>query len=292
MKAKESGSKISFSRVSLRWLTPLALLPVAAVIVLFLSLQPVWEAYQVQDFLSRLDKAGPDEWEHTVASLVTVHEDIIKPLSDWTRSSSVERRIKAVTLLAQLPSEQVNPILLEALKDDDVRVWKRAETSLVRRWQRTDDPSINALFDHGLLLLRNREWEKARRIFDLIINHETPLPAELVAEAYCQRAETFYQEKDFHHCLRDCQEALRLNPNHFGALLFMGMCYHHERNLILADDAYRRALDIHPHLDSAQKMVEIYNKARENARALYAKSHVQGVTQSTEELPLHIRRVP
>ena len=290
--SSESETEKSPRRVTLLWLTPLALLPVIAVIVLFLSLQPIWRAYQVQDFLTQLDNSGPEEWEPLMESLVSVHKEIIGPLSKWIDSPSVERRIKSVTVLARLPSNRVNGILLRALKDEDVRVWRRCESALINRWQRTDNPVTNSLFEHGLQLLRNQEWDEARKVFDFFVQREPPFPPEHVAEAYCQRAEAFYQEDAIHECLRDCQEALRLNPSHFGALLIMGMCYHREKNIHLAYDAYKRALEIHPHLDSARQMVEMIEDARKKAEEMYNSARERNATESREDLPLHLRRIP
>jgi len=56
--------------------------------------------------------------------------------------------------------------------------------------------------------------------------------------------------------MADLYNALRLQPRHFGALSGLGIILESLENEDGALDAYRAALDVHPHLEGAKAGVE------------------------------------
>ena len=272
---------------STRWLGVLAILPVAAIAVLFLSLQPLWRAYQVEDFVARLDRCDPQECAEEIAGLATMGEDAIGPMAAWIIDPDIIHRRKAALVLSQIffhgtteserlrrkvvlvlcqtLSERVSPLLHQALKDEDKYVWEGAPNGLLQLSRHSSDTEIERLFrQEGLALVERGEWKAASAVFDRIIRKDPELP-----EAYFQRAKSLYHLDEYDGCLRDCQETLRRAPSHSGALVFMGICYHRLGQTAavryrinywkLAYDAFNRASAINPHLDFARECTELYH---------------------------------
>ena len=70
------------------------------------------------------------------------------------------------------------------------------------------------------------------------------------AEAWNKRATVRYMRKNFTDSVGDCQETLKRNPNHFGAAAGQGLCHMSLSEFREAAVCFRRALEIHPHLEA------------------------------------------
>ena len=62
----------------------------------------------------------------------------------------------------------------------------------------------------------------------------------------------FCSIKDWHPAIADCQETLARNPDHFGAASGQGLCHLSLNEFREAAVCFRRALEIHPHLDAVR----------------------------------------
>jgi tetratricopeptide (TPR) repeat protein len=72
------------------------------------------------------------------------------------------------------------------------------------------------------------------------------------AEGWNKRATVRFMSKDFTGSIADCQETLARNPNHFGASSGQGLCHISLGEYREAAVCFRRALEIHPHLDGVR----------------------------------------
>ncbi|PYM69935.1 MAG: hypothetical protein DME03_21650, partial [Candidatus Rokuibacteriota bacterium] len=72
------------------------------------------------------------------------------------------------------------------------------------------------------------------------------------AEGWNKRATVRYIAENYEGSIDDCEETLRRNPNHFGALSGQGLCYiaigRHREAAVM----FRRALVVHPRLRGAR----------------------------------------
>ncbi|MDZ4776481.1 MAG: hypothetical protein SGJ23_06815 [Alphaproteobacteria bacterium] len=75
------------------------------------------------------------------------------------------------------------------------------------------------------------------------------------AGAWYRRSILRYDADDRAGAIRDIQETLRREPRHFGALAGLGLIYEDMGQENAALEAYRRALEIHPFLDTAKQGV-------------------------------------
>jgi tetratricopeptide (TPR) repeat protein len=100
------------------------------------------------------------------------------------------------------------------------------------------------------------ELNAARR-FQEAIDHAAHLIAEepSLAEAWNQRAVALFGTGRFEESIRDCSQALELNPYHFGAASGMGQCYLQSSNRTKALECFRRALKLNPNLEGIRAHV-------------------------------------
>src|SRR2546422_444778 len=76
-----------------------------------------------------------------------------------------------------------------------------------------------------------------------------------LAEAWNQRAIAYFNMGRFTDSIRDCRQALELNPHHFGAAIGMGQCYLQLNDRTAALESFRRALKLNPNLEGVRAHV-------------------------------------
>jgi tetratricopeptide (TPR) repeat protein len=84
------------------------------------------------------------------------------------------------------------------------------------------------------------------------VNQATELTPSYAGGWY-RRSILRYDADDRAGAIADIQETLKREPRHFGALAGLGMIYEDMGQEKAALNAYRRALEIHPFLDSARQ---------------------------------------
>ncbi|MGC9525505.1 MAG: tetratricopeptide repeat protein [Limnospira sp.] len=141
-------------------------------------------------------------------------------------------------------------LLLEDLKSPDPAVRDRATRQLWRLWFEQKGMA-------GLEQLRRAEdslqtgaVSDAEAILTQLIRD---LPD--FAEAWNRRAVLYYTTRQFAKALRDCEEVVRLNPIHFGALQGIGLCHAALGNYPKAIATFRRALEIQPYSVDNQRLI-------------------------------------
>jgi tetratricopeptide (TPR) repeat protein len=73
------------------------------------------------------------------------------------------------------------------------------------------------------------------------------------AEAWNKRATVRYLAADFAGAVADCRETLARTPHHFGALAGQGLCHMALQQYSPAALMFRRALEVHPHLEAVRQ---------------------------------------
>jgi tetratricopeptide (TPR) repeat protein len=150
---------------------------------------------------------------------------------------------------------QTEAEFLEALKGDDPTLAATAEAMLWRTWCRSGHSEADRIFRAGVEALQQGELEEAEAEFTRVIKITPDF-----AEGWNKRATVRFMRKDFAGSIADCRETLARNPNHFGASSGQGLCHMSLGEYREAAVCFRRALDIHPHLDAVR-----YNLARAEA---------------------------
>ena len=159
-------------------------------------------------------------------------------------------RRAAVLALSMLGDYSSNAVLGQALVDRDRGVRTIAESGIRELWCRVGTKKHRQTL-HTLVELneQRRHAEAARLASELI--HESPW----IAEAWCQRGTAHYHLGQYDAAIRDCHQALEINPYHFTAAAGMGQCYLLQDNPVAALESFRRALRLNPGLEEVRTQV-------------------------------------
>ncbi|HEY3304445.1 MAG TPA: tetratricopeptide repeat protein [Candidatus Binatia bacterium] len=136
---------------------------------------------------------------------------------------------------------------VEALKGDDPELAATAEAILWRIWCRAGDPETERLFRSGIEAMQQRKLADAEGLFSRVIELNPGF-----AEGWNKRATVRFMLRNFAGSIADCQQTLARNPNHFGAASGQGLCHFSLNEVREAAVCFRRALEIHPHLDAVR----------------------------------------
>jgi tetratricopeptide (TPR) repeat protein len=136
---------------------------------------------------------------------------------------------------------------LEALKGDDPELAVTAEALLWSAWCRSGDPEVDRTFRAGVEAMQQQKLADAEALFTRVIE----LKPEF-AEGWNKRATVRFMRRNFSGSIADCQQTLARNGHHFGAASGQGLCYISINEFREAAVCFRRALEIHPHLDAVR----------------------------------------
>jgi len=175
-----------------------------------------------------------------------------------------ERRA-TLRVLAQEADARVTPAVATLLHTDDLELVALAEATLWQVWSRSGDSAVDALFAEGVRLMEAQDWLGAVAAFSRVIE-----VAPTFAEGWNKRATARYLATHYATSIADCQEVVRLNPHHFGALSGQGLCHAALGQLREAARCFRRALQVHPRLESVRQHLARTETtlARNNGHAL------------------------
>ncbi len=143
------------------------------------------------------------------------------------------------------------PLLVEALRDPDPLVRALAEHSVWQVWSRSGDPGVDRLFQRGVEEMNQGDADAAIETFSGIIQQKPDF-----AEGWNKRATLYYLIGEYGKSLADCEEVIRRNPLHFGALSGFGMIFIRLGKPEQALHYFQRALAVNPNLPQVEAAVE------------------------------------
>ena len=131
-----------------------------------------------------------------------------------------QKRAEAIVWIAEhgLPSDDA--ALRLRLKDENPFVRQYAEQALWVLWSRSGDDAIDALMERGIEEMQAQQFKAAIATFSEVIRRK---PA--FAEGWNKRATVLFLAGELKRSLADCEEVMKRNPNHFGALAGYGQIY-------------------------------------------------------------------
>ena len=141
--------------------------------------------------------------------------------------------------------------LVKELRDEDEEARAYAEVSLWKIWERSGDKNIDALYRKGLQQMTAGLGEEAVETFTRIIQTKPTF-----AEAWNKRATLYFMMGDYEKSLADCDEVMKRNPYHFGALAGYFQIYMELEDFERALRYGRRALAVNPNMDGVKNGVE------------------------------------
>lgn len=176
-------------------------------------------------------------------------EEALRALAD---TSDIDNRRRGVLALAETGLMADLPRLAAALRDDDGLVRAFAERAMWQVWSRSGDPDVDRLFALGVEQMSARQGELAVKTFTEIVHRRPEF-----AEGWNKRATVYYLLGEYEKSLADCDEVVKRNPYHFGALSGYGMIYLELDQPAKALDYFQRALQVNPNLESIHQTVEM-----------------------------------
>ena len=135
------------------------------------------------------------------------------------------------------------PLLHQRLRDESGLVRSYAEQGLWLLWSRSGDAGIDSLMAKGSEEMQTGRLEEAIQTFSQVIKAKPDF-----AEGWNKRATAYYLAAEYQRSLADCDEVLRRNPGHFGALSGAGQIHFALENYELALVWFRRALEVNPNM--------------------------------------------
>ncbi len=159
-------------------------------------------------------------------------------------------RRAAVLAVGMLGDISSNPTLGRALVDDDRGVRMLAENGIREVWCRAGTPEERKQLASIVEL-------NATKRFNQAIEQATKLiqQSPWLAESWNQRALALFNTGRFRESIDDCNQALEINPYHFGAATGMAQCHLQMHNRALALESFRRALKLNPNLEGVRAQV-------------------------------------
>jgi tetratricopeptide (TPR) repeat protein len=161
------------------------------------------------------------------------------------------RRRQAVVDLAEAGTMDDVPILVGALRDRDSTVRELAERALWQVWSRSGDEDVDRLLGVGIEQMNAQDGEAAVKTFTRVIDRRPDF-----AEGWNKRATVYYLMGEYRKSLADCDEVMKRNRYHFGALSGYGMIYLQLGEPARALEYFERALDVNPNMESVREAVE------------------------------------
>ena len=141
--------------------------------------------------------------------------------------------------------------LAGALRDRDPGVRASAESAMWEVWSRSGDAETDRLLVLGIEEMNARAGEAAVETFTEVIARRPEF-----AEGWNKRATVYYLLGEFEKSLADCDEVMKRNPYHFGALSGYGMIYLQLDRPERALAYFERALAVNPNLESVRASVD------------------------------------
>jgi len=211
------------------------------------------EGIDTEAYAARM-QAGLEKFKKRVKARYS--EGTLQRLLDNPNSRTRRAAVLALGLMGTIAS---NEALAGRLHDDDPEAREHAADALWAVWFRADSDENNQELQR---LIHLRDADKAIDGLDALIRK-----APGFAEAYNQRAILYFKQKEYDKCASDCEKALQLNPQHFGAQSGLARCFMRLRKPRAALKAFRRAYAINPNLDGVEDAIrDLENALGEEGR--------------------------
>jgi tetratricopeptide (TPR) repeat protein len=153
------------------------------------------------------------------------------------------------------------PPLLKVLRDSDEDTRQHAEQAIWHIWSRSGNREVDGLYQTGIEQMEAGDLQQAVATFTRIINLKPDF-----AEGWNKRATLYFLVGDLRKSLADCDEVMKRNPYHFGALSGYALIYTRLEYYDRALEYSRRALKVNPNMDAVRNNIDLLERLLEQRR--------------------------
>lgn len=191
--------------------------------------------------------------------LMPVHAQSGPVAGEPTRSQALKAlqdpssrtRFLGIVRLAEIGTMADADVVALRLHDEDLRVREIAAAAMWQIWSRSGNKAIDSQYRQGVELMEAARLKEAVSLFSDIIRKQPGF-----AEAWNKRATLYFMLGEYQLSLKDCDEVLKRNRNHFGALSGYAQIYTELGDFKRAISALERALKVNPNLAGAAESLE------------------------------------
>jgi len=176
-------------------------------------------------------------------------------------SADAQVRRDAATRLGEVGAMSDVPLLLRELRDPDEDARAEAEQAIWLIWSRSGDPEVDQLYQKGVEQMTAGALRDGIDTFTQVIERKPDF-----AEGWNKRATLYFLVGDWRKSLADCDEVMKRNPYHFGALAGYSQIYARLEYYDRALEYARRALAINPNLEGMKRNIEQLERLIEQRR--------------------------
>ena len=170
-------------------------------------------------------------------------------------------RREGVNRLGEVGTMADATLLVNALRDADEDVRARAEQAMWRIWARSGDQEVDRLYQAGVEQMSAGDLRQSIATFTHIIELKPDF-----AEGWNKRATLYFLAGELRKSLADCDEVMKRNPYHFGALSGYALIYTQLEYYDRALEYSRRALEVNPNMDGVRRNIELLERLLEQRR--------------------------
>ena len=153
------------------------------------------------------------------------------------------------------PSPQMFDELYAAETEEDAQ---KVAVDIWDSWLESGSDAADLIMKRAIAAQAQGDFEHARALYDRVIAIQPDF-----AEVWNRRATLFLAQQNYAEALRDVNEALRLEPRHFGAWAGLGAVLENLGSREAALNAYKRALQYYPLYPMAKQGVARLRMAEE-----------------------------
>ena len=176
-------------------------------------------------------------------------------------AADAQARRDAAARLGEVGTMADATLLVISLRDSDQEVRARAEQAMWSIWARSGDEEVDRLYQAGVQQMNDGDLQESIATFTRIIE----LKPEF-AEGWNKRATLYFIVGDLRKSLADCDEVMKRNPHHFGALAGYAQIYFRLEYYDRAIEYSHRALAINPNLDGVRRNMDVIEHMLEQRR--------------------------
>ena len=196
-------------------------------------------------------------WAFVLASGLAAVAAVAAPLTRTEALQALEQpdaavRIAALERLAEIGKGTDVDRVLDRLSDADPQVRELAAAATWQIWSRSGDAAIDKLFARGVEQMHDAALPEALGTFSTIVRRKPEF-----AEGWNKRATVYFLLGMYSESLKDCDQVLKRNPKHFGALSGAGQIHLQLGHAELALAFFRRAVAVNPNLQGPAELIPV-----------------------------------